>query len=226
MSESPVVVLVHGAWGPPAMWDDVVPELPNGTEVVVADLPTCTHPGTGLADDAAHVREITGDRPAVLVGHSYGGAVITEAAGAIPDARHLVYLAAVMPAPGESMLEWSRKRPTGWEVPIEFFEDGTSLVVLDEAHAPPYDSRTLARLEAIGMRRFAIDAVTTPLTQAAWKTIPSTYLIAAADTLIHPDSQREMAARATTVREIDAEHQLPLSHPVEVAALIATTLEA
>lgn len=219
MTDRPVIVLVHGAWGSPAMWDDVIAALPPGQAVLVADLPTTNRSGTSLADDAAHVRDLTGDRAAVLVGHSYGGSVITEAGSMMPGVEHLVYLAACMPDVGESMVDWVMKRPAAEPVPMEVYDDGTSLLILDEDHLP-YDPVTNARLLAIGMRRFAIAGITTPSTAAAWHTVPSSYVVASQDTMIHPDTQREMAVRASTVAELDAEHQVILSHPAAVASLI------
>ena len=68
MNDVPVVVLVHGAWGSPEMWQYVIEALPPGVEVLVADLPTCNRAGTTLSDDADHVRELVGDRHAILVG--------------------------------------------------------------------------------------------------------------------------------------------------------------
>ena len=221
MGGKPAIVLVHGAWGSPEMWDHVIDALPSGLEVLVADLPTCNRAGTTLADDAAHVVELVGDRDAVLVGHSYGGVVITEAAGALPGARHLVYLAACMPDVGESMLDWTMKRPSAVPAPLEFFEDGTSIIAVDEA-AFPYDEVTMARLREVRLRPFAIAGLTTPVTSAAWSSVPSTYLVAGRDTMIDPDTQREMALRAGSMAEVDAEHQVILSDPRIVADLIAT----
>lgn len=223
MSELPAIVLVHGAWGSPAMWDYVVSALPSGHDVIVADLPTCSSPGSSLEDDAAHVEEIAGDRSVVLVGHSYGGAVITEAAARIPRARHLVYIAAAMPDAGESMFEWIIKRPTDQNLPMEFLDDGTTRIAIDVDNSP-YDADTLARLIRIGLRPFAISGATAALSAAAWRTLPSTYLVTTDDDVIHPDTQRQMAQRAGTVVEIEAHHQVQLSHPEAVAALIVTTL--
>ncbi len=219
MSDQPAIVLVHGAWGSPAMWDYVISALPPGHEVIVADLPSCSRPGTSLEDDAAHVEEIAGDRSVVLVGHSYGGAVITEAAARIPGARHLVYVAAAMPDAGESMFDWIIKRSTDQALPMELLDDGTTTITIDIDNSP-YDAETLARLLRIGLRPFAISGATTALSAAAWRSLPTTYLVTTDDDVIHPDTQREMAERAGTVVEIEAHHQVQLSHPEDVAALI------
>jgi pimeloyl-ACP methyl ester carboxylesterase len=223
MNTQPTIVLVHGAWGSPEMWDHVIEALPAGVEVLVADLPTCSRPGATLSDDAAHVRELTGNRPAILVGHSYGGAVISEAGTQIPGARHMVFVAAAMPDIGESMFDWTSKRP-GLEIPMEFANDGTCTLNIDGLDSP-YDELTMARLGRVRMRPFAIAAVMAPLTNAAWSTVPSTYLVATEDTLIHPDTQREMAVRAGNSLELAAEHQVILSHPEQVAKVIAGVLE-
>ncbi len=225
MTDPPAIVLVHGAWGSPEMWDYVIEELPPGPEILVADLPTNRRAGTTLSDDAAHVRELAGDRPVMLVGHSYGGAVITEAGAGTPGATHLVYLAACMPDVGESMFDWVSKRPFPDPTPMEVFEDGTSLLTLDDEDLP-YDEVTLARLRSVRLRRFALAGVMTPLTAAAWSSVASTYLVATQDTMIHPETQREMARRADTVTELDAEHQVILSHPEAVASLITSLLPA
>jgi pimeloyl-ACP methyl ester carboxylesterase len=104
-AEGPTALLVHGAWGVPADWDDVVAALSaRGVAVAVADLPTMRDPGATLLDDAAHVVELAAASPApvVLCGHSYGGAVITQAAPSCPSVAHLVYLAAPVPGVGEA----------------------------------------------------------------------------------------------------------------------------
>jgi pimeloyl-ACP methyl ester carboxylesterase len=222
MTNQPAIVLVHGAWGSPEMWQYVIEALPPGLEVLVADLPTCNRAGTTLSDDAAHVRELAGDRHAILVGHSYGGTVITEAGASLPNLEHLVYLAAPMPDVGESMFDWLTKRPVP-DMPIEFHDDGTSTLNFTDVELP-YDEVTVARLLGTRMRRFAIGAVMSPLSSAAWSTVPSTYVVATHDTILHPDTQREMAERAGAVTEIDTEHQVIFSHPEAVAALIASLL--
>lgn len=202
------------------MWDYVIEALPSGLEILVADLPTCTHARTTLSDDAAHVRDLIGDRSAILVGHSYGGAVITEAA-ASPKVEHLLYLAAAMPDVGESMFDWTSKRP-GLDVPMTFADDGTCSLDLGGV-ASPYDELTMSRLDG-ALRPFALAAVMAPVTSAAWSTVASTYLVTTEDTLIHPDTQREMAQRAGAVTEVAAEHQVILSHPTFVAQMISSLL--
>ena len=222
MNDVPVVVLVHGAWGSPEMWQYVIEALPPGVEVLVADLPTCNRAGTTLSDDADHARELVGDRHAILVGHAYGGAVITEAGASLPNLDHLVYLAAPMPDVGESMFQWLTKRPVPG-MPLEFHDDGTSTLNLNDVELP-YDEVTIARLLGTRLRSFAIGAVMSPLSSAAWSTVPSTYVVTTRDTVIHPDTQRELAERAGAVSEIDTEHQVIMSHPEAVAEVIANLI--
>lgn len=176
-----------------------------------------------MSAQPAQPRELAGDRSVILVGHSYGGAVITEAGTAMPGAQHLVYLAACMPDVGESMFDWLTKRPFPDPTPMEIFEDGTSILTQTDEELP-YDAVTLSRLRSGRLRRFALAAVTTPMSSAAWSTVRSTYVIAGHDTMIHPDTQREMATRAGAVTELDAEHQVILSHPEAVASLITSLL--
>jgi pimeloyl-ACP methyl ester carboxylesterase len=128
-----------------------------------------------------------------------------------------------MPDVGESMFDWVMKRPALDATPMEMFDDGTSLLTFTEDNIP-YDEPTKARLLSVRLRRFSLAGVTTPITGAGWTTVPSTYLVATEDTMIHPDTQREMALRATTVIDLDAEHQLPLSHPDVVAQLLVDLL--
>ncbi len=98
-------------------------------------------------------------------------------------------------------------------------DDGTTTITIDIDNSP-YDAETLARLLRIGLRPFAISGATTALSAAAWRSLPTTYLVTTDDDVIHPDTQREMAERAGTVVEIEAHHQVQLSHPDAVAALI------
>ena len=91
------------------MWDYVIGALPVGSEVLVADLPTCRRAGATLRDDSEHVPDPAAGKPSILVGHSYGGAVITKAGAQLPELQYLLYLAAPMPDIGETFLEWVTK---------------------------------------------------------------------------------------------------------------------
>lgn len=158
MTELPMIVLVHGAWGSPEMWDYVIDALPSGleTRVRVADLPTCNRASASLFDDAQHVRELARDESVILVGHSYGGAVITEAGAGLRSAEHLVYVAAAMPGVGESMFDWLTKRPVP-DIAMEFLDDGRSVLDVADLDAP-YDEVTRERLGRVRVRPFALAA--------------------------------------------------------------------
>ena len=215
------VVLVHGAWGSPGLWSDVVEELRLlGIDPVLADLPTMRSPAGTLDDDAEHVRALAGDGPSVLVGHSYGGAVITEAGHGLGGLRHLVYVASVMPDAGESMFDWSTKRPTDG-LPLELRDDGTAMVAEWGVDDGRYPERALRLLRANPPRPIAIAAALAPLTGAAWREAPSTFVLATHDTVVHPDTQRETATRAGRVVEMDCDHLVQGVYPAELAKVIA-----
>jgi pimeloyl-ACP methyl ester carboxylesterase len=220
-----VVVLVHGAWGSPGMWDFVVPELDAaGLDVVCADLPTMRDTTASLLDDAAHVRMLVGNRPSVLVGHSYGGTVITEAAIRLVDVRHLVYVASVMPDVGETMFDWTVKRPTDGP-PLDLRDDGTAMVT--EWGDPAYDSEQALKLLARNPPRpFASAGALAPVSEAPWRVVPSTYVLAKRDRTIHPDTQAEIAGRAGKLVEFDSGHIVPGEYPSELAEVITRAARA
>jgi pimeloyl-ACP methyl ester carboxylesterase len=221
MDSTPSIVLVHGAWGSPVMWDWVIDELgPLGSATKVADLPTMQRPDATLADDVAHVREVAGDGPTILCGHSYGGAVITEAGAAVPGLAHLLYLAAFVPDVGEDVFTWTSKRSFPDAPPLDIRDDGTGIPTM-WGEREDTDPLTRERLGAIPPRPLALASAVTPLTAAAWRETPSTYVVATRDRVVHPDTQREFAARATTVVDIESDHMLNLAHPAEIAALLS-----
>lgn len=215
------IVFVHGGWGSPSMWDGVVNALDPDLEAVCADLPTMSRADATLADDVAHVRSLMTGPQVIVCAHSYGGAVATEAGAGQPNVSHLVYLAAAMPDVGESMFDWGSKRPIPGTAPLEFRPDGTAMVPSWADDEDVYDRATLDRWAAIPPRPFAVAAAVTPMTAAAWREVPSTYVVASRDTVIHPDTQREAAARgATNVLEWDVGHMVNLALPTEIADLL------
>lgn len=217
------LVLVHGAWGSPGIWDEVVLELEGQVEIVLADLPTMQRPTATFADDVEHVRSLVGSGPTVLCGHSYGGAVITEAADGVPSVAHLVYLAAAVPVEGETMFDITTRRPVPG-VPLEFRDDGTAIPGAWGSDDGRYSAAAIARFAAVRPRPFAVAAAVTPLTTVAWRDVPSTYVLATRDQVIHPETQREMAERTGTVVEIDSDHVVTFQAPREVAAVLRSIL--
>lgn len=222
-----IALLVHGAWGSPALWSEVEQRLAAaGVETSAADLPTMRSKDATLADDVAVVRAIPAGRTAVLCGHSYGGAVITEAATTMPEACHLVYLAAFVLEEGETVLELMNARSSPGGGRLDFRDDGTVLPAEWDARVAQYSEPTRSRLTAVPPRPFAARAALTPMAAPAWRTLDSTYLLATQDSFLHPDTQREMSARATRTIEIGSDHFPQLARPDEVASLIAVTVMA
>jgi pimeloyl-ACP methyl ester carboxylesterase len=235
MSTTPTVVLVHGAFADAASFAEVVPELlADGTKVVVPAVPN-----RSLIGDSAYiasvVRQIPG--PVLLVGHSYGGAVITVA-GAEENVVGLVYLAGYALEEGESLGELQGRFPDSdlasalvyTKFPIPGAEDGTDVSVDIEKFpaifAADVDPAKAAIL-AVSQRPLAGAAFAEPAPVAAWKTKPSWGSVSSSDHTINPDVERfgYQRAGATTI-EIHSSHLVMLSHPKEVAALIREALAA
>ena len=226
------VVLVHGAWGGSWMWQDVVDDLSSrGVEAVAVDLPTCSATDTSVDvhTDAEHVRGVV-DRvggPVVLVGNSYGGIVITEAGAEHPGVKRLVYIAAAMPDEGEPVLAvLSESSSPEFGAGITIRDDG--LLTLDPEVAvrcafQQSEASVHDRWRELGNRPMSYGAdFNMSVRSAAWKTIPSTYIVCADDRSIRPEAEREWAkARAGDVLEWPTDHCPQLSHPAEVAELLA-----
>lgn len=223
------VVLVHGAWHGPWCWASVLAGLDEvGIHGVPVDLP-----GPELADDAAAVEAViedvvaTGAERVVLVGHSYGGAVITEA-GAHPAVDRLVYLAAFAPDAGESVADLARQETerSGLAEAIRFLDDGTT--VLDPGVAPEVlyaDCEPTDVERALGLLRPQSMATFTGVPRAvAWRQRPTTYAVCAADRAVDPALQRAMAARIPEVALVEwpgASHSPFLARPAAVVDLLA-----
>jgi pimeloyl-ACP methyl ester carboxylesterase len=221
------VVLVHGGFVDGSGWEAVYRLLrAQGLNVRVVQNPT-----TSLADDVLAVRRVLAslDGPAVLVGHSYGGVVISEA-GNHPSVAGLVYIAAFAPDGGESVTSLIANPPAGAPVPpIVPFGDG--FLLLDrakfaESFAADVEPE-LAEFMADAQVPWGVDALQGAVTKPAWKTKSSWYLVATEDRMIPPVAQRMMAQRAgATVAEVAASHALYVSQPEAVARLIATAASA
>ncbi len=216
------IVLVHGAFVDASGWQPVYNLLSkDGYEVLVVQNPTIT-----LEDDAIATRQAIAQAkyPVILVGHSYGGAVITEA-GNDPKVKSLVYLAAFAPDVGESVLDLASSPTPGAEpAPLLPPKDGFIQVDPDEqaaAFAADVDP-AVTRFMAASQVPWGLGAVGAKLTTAAWKTKPAYYLLATQDRMIPPTAQRTMAIRAkATLVETKSSHAVMLSHPRPVADLIA-----
>ena len=221
--ERPAIVLVHGGFVDGSGWQGVYQLLRrDGYTVRVVQNPT-----TSLDDDVAVTRRVIAslEGPVVLVGHSYGGAVITEA-GTDPKVAGLVYIAAFAPDKGESVATLIKDPPPGAPVPpILPPQDG--FLMLDQAKfaasfAADLDPGTAAFM-AESQVPWGLNALNGAVSQAAWRTKPSWYLVAADDRMIPPPAQRMMAKRAgATVSEARGSHAIYVSDPAAVARLITT----
>ena len=215
------VVLVHGGFVDGSGWEGVYRILKkDGFTVTVVQNPTIS-----LAGDVAVTRRALAalSGPAILVGHSYGGAVITEA-GNDPNVAGLVYIAAFAPGKGESVSSLIKNPPPGAPVPpILPPQDG--FLFLDRAKFPASFAADVATDTAGFMADaqvpWGIEALDGAITEPAWSSKPSWYLVATDDRMIPPDAQRAMSKRAgATVVEVKGSHAVYVSQPQSVAHLI------
>jgi pimeloyl-ACP methyl ester carboxylesterase len=222
MSDKPTIVLVHGFWGNTAHWGKVIVELARlgHTKLRAVELPL-----TSLADDAERTRKMVAqqDGPVLLVGHSYGGAVISEA-GNLPNVVGLVYIAAFAPDAGESAGGLSQAIPPAAIANLAPDSDGYLWAKYDKFHESfCHDlSAEEALVMAVGQKAPLARAFGDTVSAPAWKNKPSWYQISSDDRMIHPDNQKQMAARINPRKTITlaASHASLASKPVEVAALI------
>jgi pimeloyl-ACP methyl ester carboxylesterase len=238
MSEqSPIVVLVHGAFAESASWNGVIEHLHvSGVEAVAV-----ANPLRGVQYDATYVRDVIAglDRPVLLVGHSYGGIVITGAAAAAnPAVVGLVYVAAFAPDDGESALELSTRHPgsTLGEALTAYplSSGGNELAIRRDvfheqfcADVPVKVAGLMARTQRPVTEQALQDGL--PTDQPGWRTKPSWFVIAGGDRNIPAAELRDEAARAgaRSVLEIPgASHAVGVSHPVEVAEVVLEALSA
>jgi pimeloyl-ACP methyl ester carboxylesterase len=215
------VVLVHGGFVDGSGWEGVYTILKkDGYQVSIVQNPTIS-----LDGDAAVTKHVldTQDGPTILVGHSYGGAVITEA-GNDPKVVGLVYIAAFAPDKGESVNSIIKSAPPGAPVPpILPPQDG--FLFLDKAKFPASFAGDLplklATFHADSQVPWGLGALSGTIHEAAWKNKPSWYLVTTEDKMIPPPAQRAMSKRAgSTVVEVSGSHAIYESKPAAVAALI------
>jgi len=222
-SAAPVknIVLVHGAFVDGSGWRPVYDILVrDGYNVAVVQEPL-----TGLDDDVAATKRILERQggPCILVGHSYGGAVITEA-GIDPHVAALVYIAAHAPDAGETETENGKRYPAAGRDAFQKTADG--YIYIDPARYHAEFAADLsadeAAFEAHSQVFTAAAVFSAPIANPAWKAKPSWYMVAKSDHIISPDLERMYAARAhsQTVEIEGASHSVYRSHPREVAALI------
>jgi pimeloyl-ACP methyl ester carboxylesterase len=228
MNTRPNIVLVHGAWAEGSCWSGVIERLQaDGYHVTAPQFPLTTQ-----ADDVARLRQVLDlqDGPAIVVGHSYGGQVITALGADAPSVAGLVYIAAFGLDQGESLGALLSQGPVtpalahlstdshgfGWLSEDDFVD-----------HFAGDVDRARAKVMHAVQQPIAMSIFEEVMGVPAWKTLPSWYLVAADDEALPPEAERLFASRmgATTV-EIHSSHVAMVSHPGEVAELIETAAKA
>ncbi|MDQ1404966.1 MAG: hypothetical protein QOG55_595 [Acidobacteriaceae bacterium] len=217
------IVLVHGAWADGSGWKGVYDILAkDGYNVSIVQ-----EPETSFKEDVAATRRVLAlqNGPCILVSHSYGGAVITEA-GTDPSVTGLVYIAAHMPDAGENEADDGKRFPSDLSKSDAMKKTSDGFTYLDPAQFHEYFAADLPAEQAAIMARSQVlnlaDNFKAVITTAAWRTKPSWMLVAGADRTINPDLERWYAIRAKshTVEVSGASHAVYASRPKEVAALI------
>ncbi|MET8311447.1 alpha/beta hydrolase [Micromonospora sp. NPDC005173] len=215
------VVLVHGGFVDGSGWQGVYDQLTkDGFNVAIVQNPTVS-----LQGDVAATRWVLDgqDGPVVLVGHSYGGAVISEA-GNHPNVAALVYIAAFAPDKGESVQTLIANPPPGAPVP-PILPPRDGFLLLDREKFADSFAADVPAQQAVFMADsqvpWGVDALSGQVTEAAWRSKPSWYLVATDDRMIPPPAQRAMSERAgATVAEAAGSHSIYVSQPAAVASLI------
>ncbi|MGY1753418.1 alpha/beta fold hydrolase [Blastococcus sp. SYSU D01042] len=229
-TDTPTVVLVHGAFADSSSWNGVITRLRAEGYPVIG----VANPLRSLAGDAAYLRDVLDgvDGPIVLAGHSYGGSVLSEAAAGHPRVRALVFVASFLLDEGESTGELAGKYPgnelgTALEpVPVRGADGqmADDLYIDQEKFGPIFAADVpadVAALMAVTQRPITGDALADKATRAAWRTIPSWTLVTLQDLAVPAEAQRFMAQRASSQAvEVDASHAVTVSQPEAVARLI------
>ena len=230
MKSLPTIILIHGAWADGSSWNTVTQSLQaDGYKVIAIQLPL-----TSLIEDVATVRRVLNEQtnPVVLVGHSYGGAVITKMTTADPNIAALVYIAAFAPDEGESMkdLTGGTPQPAGssaihpdkggflWLNPDGFVKFFAADVDPTQARVMAAAQKPIAANSLLGEEKFG---------PPAWKSFPAWYLLSEDDQMIPPEAQRFMAQRAgAAITSIKASHVPMVSHPDAVTKIIETAAQS
>lgn len=236
-SQNPAtVVLVHGAFADASAWGPVIGELQRAGLTVAAP----PNPLRGAEPDAAYIASVAGeiDGPVILVGHSYGGVVITQAAEHADNVAGLVYVAAFALDAGERPLDVISRFP---EIPIGQALRSTVRpgaggepqpeIFIDPAHFPDVFGADLpaatTAVAAVSQRPVAAAVFEESSPTAAWTRLPSWFVVSGQDHAIHPDAQRFMAERAgATTTELDGSHSVAISRSAEVAEVIRSAVAA
>jgi pimeloyl-ACP methyl ester carboxylesterase len=228
MNGRPNIVLVHGAWADGSCWTGVIERLQEAGYSVRAP----QFPLTSLADDVARLRQVLAfqDGPTVVVGHSYGGQIMTALGTDAPNVVGLVYVAAFGLDEGESLGALLSQGPVTPAL-AHTFTDARGFIWLSEedfvGHFAADVDRRQARVMWAVQQPLAGSAFTDVMAVPAWKSLPSWYLVAEDDEALPPNAERQFAARmgATTV-EVPSSHVAMVSRPDDVASLIERAAES
>jgi len=226
-SAKPTIVLVHGAFADGSSWQRVIPILQRDGYNVIA----VQNPLTSLAADVETTKRVVDAQtgPVVLVGHSYGGAVITAAAAGSSNVKSLVYIAAFAPEVGEAIGAFGDKYPAPLGAALKPDKGGFLYIDTAQFHSvfgadlPVAETRVMAATQ----KPIIGNVFGATVDQATWKAIPSWYLVAQDDRAINPDLERFYAKRMNArTTEIKSSHVPFISHPADVARLIEQAASA
>jgi pimeloyl-ACP methyl ester carboxylesterase len=222
------VVFIHGAWAEGSSWSAVIEQLQaEGYKVTAPQFPL-----TSLADDVARLRQVLTlqDGPTVLVGHSYGGQIMTALGTDAPNVVGLVYIAAIGLDEGESLGALLAQGPPTPALAHQFVDErGFAWLSEDDfvnhfaADVDPIEARVLYAVQ----QPLAVTAFDDVMGVPAWKSLPSWYLVATDDEALPPDAERLFATRmGASVIEVPSGHLAMVSHPEDVAKLTGAAVEA
>jgi len=228
----PTIVLVHGGWADASGWNAETQRLEGDGYTVIA----LANPLRGFQTDSAYLRSVlaTITGPIILVGHSVGGVLITNAATGNPNVKALVYVAAFAPDLGETVGQLLAMNPGSQAAPpnltVRPYPGGVDVYITPSAFHSVFCAdlpATTAAVMAANQRPINAAALGEPSGEPAWKTIPSWYLVASNDQAIPPATERFMAKRAgATTVEIASSHVAMISHPAAVTDLILAATHA
>ena len=220
------VVFIHGAWADGSSWSAVIEQLQvQGHKVMAPQFPL-----SSLADDVARLRQVLAlqDGPTVLVGHSYGGQIMTALGEDAPNVVGLVYIAAFALDKGESLGGLLAQGPVTPALANRFVDDSGFVWLSDDdfvshfaADVDPARARVLSAVQ----QPLAAGAFDEVMAVPAWQSLPSWYLVATDDEALPPDAERQFATRmGATVIEVPSGHLAMVSHPEDVTKLIESAL--
>jgi pimeloyl-ACP methyl ester carboxylesterase len=228
MNDGLNIVLVHGAWADGSSWSSVIEQLQaEGHHVTAPQFPL-----TSLANDVDRLRQVLNfqDGPTIVVGHSYGGQIMTALGTDAPNVVGLVYIAAFALDKGESLGGLLSQGPVTPALAHVFTDkQGFSWLSEDDFvnHFAADVDPTKAKVMYAVQQALAGSAFTDVMAAPAWKTLPSWYMVATNDEAIPPDVERQFAARmGATIVEVPSSHVPMVSHPKDVVGLIESALDA